>query len=122
MLSRFQSRLSKFLLFDQLSLFVLGFFGFGDNEQTNSMPWQRLNGGRIFGQDPLFVELSAEILLFEPFVVLTLSFFVIMSVEPNGVGANSKGESGDDSMTKAGSIVAEVPVAACELFRHLGIQ
>ena len=54
-LSRFLSRLTKFLLFLQLSLSVLGFFGFGDNEQSDSMPWQRLDGGRIFGQDPLLV-------------------------------------------------------------------
>lgn len=121
-LSRFLSRLAKFLLLNQLSLFVLGFLGFGDDELANSMSWQRLDGGRIFGQDPFLVELAAEVLLFEPFVVLTLSFFVIVSVEPNGVGANSKGESGDDGMTKTGSVVAEVPVTTCELFRHLGIQ
>ena len=122
MLSRFQSRLTKFLLFNHLSLFVFGFLGFSDDDLANGMSWQRLNGGRIIGQDPFLVEFSGEILLFEPFVVLTLSFFVIMSVEPNGVGANSKGEPGDDSMTKAGSVVAEVPVTTCELFRHLGIQ
>ena len=122
MLSRFLSRLTKFLLFLQLSLFVLGFLGFNDDELANGMSWQRLDGGRIFGQDPFLVEFSAEILLFEPFVVLALSFLVIVSVEPDGVGADAKGESGDDGMTKTGSVVAEVPVAACELFRHLGIQ
>lgn len=61
-------------------------------------------------------------LLFEPFIVLALSFLVIVAVEPDGVGANSKGKSGDDGMTKTSSVVAEVPVTTCELFRHLWIQ
>ncbi len=60
--------------------------------------------------------------LFEPFIVLALSFLVIVAVEPDGVGANSKGKSGDDGMTKTSSVVAEVPVTTCELFRHLWIQ
>ena len=122
MLSRFQSRLTKFLLFNHLSLFVFGFLGSSDDDLANGMSWQRSNGGRIIGQDPFLVELSAEVLLFEPFIMLAFSFFVIVSAEPNGVGANSKSESGDDGMTKTGSVIAEVPVAACELFRHLGIQ